>query len=199
MGLFTGYFILKYPQIRIRKIIQCLMWCASILCNLLVIYLPHRVYSGRSSSLFETAQYTAFTRLCWAAGLSWICYACITGRAGFANKIFSFKLFIPLSRLTYCAYLIHEIVLALRYGLMRQTIIFSNYNMVYEFLSTFFVVVMLSVFLHLAVEAPLMRIKYYFFPNWYYYTRNKCTIKRHQTEEVQLDQMVSDKDANELS
>ncbi|XP_067139818.1 nose resistant to fluoxetine protein 6-like [Centruroides vittatus] len=194
IGLFTGYFIVRYSETKIKKSIQVVMWCGALMCNLLVIYLPHRIYSGYVSSPFGTAQFTAITRLCWATGLSWICYACITGKAGFANKIFSFKLFIPLSRLTYCAFLLHEIVLALRYGLLRQTLVFSNYNMVYEFLSTFFVVMVLSVFLHLGVEAPLTRIKYYIFPDWYYFTRNKCTIKRHQTEEVQLDQLAAAKD-----
>lgn len=47
----------------------------------------------------------------WGASLAWITIACSSGYGGPLGGLFSSKLFLPLSRLTYCAYLIHPVLM----------------------------------------------------------------------------------------
>lgn len=47
----------------------------------------------------------------WGIALSWITVACCCGYGGPLNCLFSFRGFLPLSRLTYCAYLIHPVIM----------------------------------------------------------------------------------------
>lgn len=49
---------------------------------------------------------------------------------GFINSILSFKLFIPLSRLSYCAYLVHPIIMMGYFAALKILINFSHMTMV---------------------------------------------------------------------
>jgi peptidoglycan/LPS O-acetylase OafA/YrhL len=49
----------------------------------------------------------------WGLSLAWITVACCSGYGGPAGALLKFKLFLPLSRLTYCAYLIHPVYMCL--------------------------------------------------------------------------------------
>jgi len=51
--------------------------------------------------------YGTFHRLAWAVAVGWLIFACSTGYGGPVNRILSWKPFIPLSRMTYCVYLMH--------------------------------------------------------------------------------------------
>ncbi|XP_078666302.1 O-acyltransferase like protein-like [Branchiostoma floridae x Branchiostoma belcheri] len=55
-------------------------------------------------------------RTAWGVGLAWVVFACINGYGGIINTILSWKAWIPLSRLTYCAYLVHPIVILITYS-----------------------------------------------------------------------------------
>ncbi|CAE1236827.1 unnamed protein product [Acanthosepion pharaonis] len=66
---------------------------------------------GDAMSQELSSLYTALARTVWALSVGWVIYACSTGYGGFVNTILSWKAFIPLSRLTYCAYLVHPIIL----------------------------------------------------------------------------------------
>lgn len=46
----------------------------------------------------------------WGLALAWITLACCTGYGGPINTVLSFRGFLPLSRLTYCAYLVHPML-----------------------------------------------------------------------------------------
>lgn len=54
--------------------------------------------------------------------------------AGFVNTILSWKAFIPLSRLTYCAYLVHPIILQSFYLSQRYTIYITDFEIVSKLL-----------------------------------------------------------------
>jgi len=44
----------------------------------------------------------------------------------FVNKFLSWKLFIPLSRLTYIAYLIHPVVMEIYFGALQQPLYMTD-------------------------------------------------------------------------
>nr|CAD7433099.1 unnamed protein product [Timema monikensis] len=83
-------------------------WVGNILIMLAAQYLiypiqqPDYVYDRLACSF-----YFALFRTCWALGVAWIVFSCVAGYGGPVNTLLSWKGWIPLSRLTYCIYLVH--------------------------------------------------------------------------------------------
>ena len=63
---------------------------------------------GKQLSRISHILYQSTSRIIWSIGLSYIIYACATSNGGLINKLLSLNLWIPLSRLTFSAYLIHS-------------------------------------------------------------------------------------------
>lgn len=57
------------------------------------------------------AAYSSLSHSAWAIALAWIVIACSTGNGGFLNDFLSATCLYPFSRVTYCAYLVHPIVI----------------------------------------------------------------------------------------
>lgn len=99
-----------------------------------------------------SALYSGVARSVWSIGVGWVVFACTTGNGGKArtikncvhnrnkftyyligivNKFLSWRYFTPLSRLTYCAYLIHPLVIMYAYYSRETALHFdSDYTMV---------------------------------------------------------------------
>ncbi|XP_057340517.1 nose resistant to fluoxetine protein 6-like [Microplitis mediator] len=108
IGIISGYILtrLKGKLVMKRKTLW-LFWTIGSLCNLLTLF---GLY-GRHLSIEATATYVALSRITWAIGISWILIACHTNNAGFLNKLLSLKVWIPLSRLSFCAYLLNPLLI----------------------------------------------------------------------------------------
>ncbi|XP_043275242.1 nose resistant to fluoxetine protein 6-like isoform X2 [Venturia canescens] len=108
VGIITAYVLvrLKNKLVLGRKSVMVL-WLLGSSCNLLVLFgLWERQISPISSAL-----YVALSRAVWGVGLSWLLIACCTNRGGIINKILSFRGWIPLSRLTFSAYLLNPFII----------------------------------------------------------------------------------------
>lgn len=86
---------------------QIIGWIISSLIMLLVVY---GLYPGNLtiaiSSIYASLGHTA-----WAIAVSFIVIQCCTGSAKIINSLLSLRLLYPLSRLTYCAYLVHPVIM----------------------------------------------------------------------------------------
>lgn len=74
--------------------------------------------SADVNNLFQSA-----SRVAWSLGLSWLIFACCAGYGGPINALLSWRAFIPLSRLTYMAYIVHPVVIFTFYGSLRQALV----------------------------------------------------------------------------
>lgn len=63
-------------------------------------YLPSYSYSR-----LESALYNSLHRLGWSLFTGWMVLACVTSESGALRNFLSSRALVPLSRLTYCAYL----------------------------------------------------------------------------------------------
>ena len=70
-----------------------------------------RLIPGFSRLSQNLLHYQGFSRVLWALGLSYMIYACETSNGGIVNRVLTWKIWLPLSRLTYSAYLIHLTVI----------------------------------------------------------------------------------------
>lgn len=62
----------------------------------------------------------SLSRTLWGVSLGWTVIACSTGNARLVNKILSYKLFVPLSRLCYCMYLLNPLLVGLTKFMSEQ-------------------------------------------------------------------------------
>jgi hypothetical protein len=105
-------------------------WFITCLVSFAVLFAMLPANNGNIPGVYIAALYSATSRIIWALSLAWITFACITGNGGPVNTFLSAKVWIPLSRLTHCAYLVHPIVMAVLYGSREQALDFSCYLLV---------------------------------------------------------------------
>ncbi|KAK0407460.1 hypothetical protein QR680_019206 [Steinernema hermaphroditum] len=133
VGMLTGYYLQKYKEVKLRiKPLHALTgWAACFACALGSVFGLYGFYNGADWSVFTRASYNNFSRLGWSLSLSYLTVACQKGFAGPIKNIMSLKMFIPLSRLSYCAYLTHLIVLWVYISMWRSPLhyvtLFENY------------------------------------------------------------------------
>ena len=90
------------------------LWISAILLSSLCIfglYPDFRDFPKIYFTRWPHILYQGFSRVLWALGLSYMIYACETSNGGIVNRVLTWKLWLPLSRLTYSAYLIHLTVI----------------------------------------------------------------------------------------
>ncbi|XP_018372628.1 PREDICTED: LOW QUALITY PROTEIN: nose resistant to fluoxetine protein 6-like [Trachymyrmex cornetzi] len=108
IGMITGYIIRRFnKKIALKRNIVILCWTLAAACNILVLFGLYK----RQISLLSTAIYVALSRTVWAIGIAWIVIMCYTEHGGIVKEILSWKIWIPLSRLSYCAYLINPVII----------------------------------------------------------------------------------------
>ncbi|KAH6948418.1 hypothetical protein HPB50_024311 [Hyalomma asiaticum] len=127
LGVVAGYFATQYGKVRIGPVMQLAQWIISLALTGFVLFITLPWNRGNPPDDITTAIYGGFHRLVWGLGLVWPAYACATGRGGLLNAFFSWKPFLPLSRLVYCVYLVHVPLLYLRMGIIKTHINLSEF------------------------------------------------------------------------
>ncbi|KAJ7365133.1 hypothetical protein OS493_007782 [Desmophyllum pertusum] len=126
VGIALGYLIHvekatlgKSPLNKIpRQIFALVGWFLAIGLGVSSVYGVYTFYKkdGRPFNLAENVIYGTFSRFVWGLALAWVIYACNKGYGSLVNKFLSASYWIPLSRLTYSAYLVHPLVLGAYFG-----------------------------------------------------------------------------------
>ncbi|XP_072763719.1 nose resistant to fluoxetine protein 6-like [Anoplolepis gracilipes] len=110
IGIIIGYLVRRLnKKLILKKKTVILCWCFSSACvifALLGLYKQH-------VSILNAAIYIALSRILWAISIAWIVVAYFTKYGGIVNQLLSSKVFISLSKLTYCAYLVNPFVIQL--------------------------------------------------------------------------------------
>lgn len=160
IGLLTGYALYKYDcRVKVPKLLNLACWFFCILITTLIVYGP---YTKDDSHIFttgaSTAYYTLF-RTGWGIAVCWIIFACATGNGGVVNDILSWSPFVPLGRLTYCAYLLHPFVMLIYYENRMHALYFTDYDTVYMFLGNLVLSYGAAFVISLFFESPTMGLE----------------------------------------
>ncbi|XP_062539729.1 nose resistant to fluoxetine protein 6-like isoform X2 [Armigeres subalbatus] len=112
-GLVVGYLvhIMQEKNITIGKQKLFLIWTISTVVGTSSMMGITAFYNstGTENYLYN-AVYAALHRLGWSLSNGWLVLACVTGHAGPLKKFLSSRPLVPISRLTYCAYLTNGLV-----------------------------------------------------------------------------------------
>ena len=109
-----------------NRMIYLSLWLAGIAIGMSAVYGLYGGFQGRVLTATENILYNMFSRTGWGVALAIVLFACHHGYGGPINSFLSMPFWIPLSRLTYTAYLVHPIVLTIIVGSQRDTIYYTD-------------------------------------------------------------------------
>ncbi|XP_070564969.1 nose resistant to fluoxetine protein 6-like [Ptychodera flava] len=160
VGMCVGCLLVKTNcQIKINKVINFLCWLAAWAIALAVLYglygTLHGVVLSRPVDIF----YMAVCRTAWGVAIGWLTFACLTGNGGPINSILAWKAWIPISRLTYAAYLVHPMVIFIYLQYRDRLIHATDLEEIYIFISSLVITYCASFVVSLMTEAPMMKLE----------------------------------------
>ncbi|XP_059157408.1 nose resistant to fluoxetine protein 6-like isoform X2 [Physella acuta] len=161
IGVMAGVLLATWKgKLRLHKAVVAVGWCVSTVSALAVLYGLHGDISGeRYSTAPVSAFYNAVSRAVWGACISWIVLASASGYGGPVNKFLSWSAFVPLSRLTYMAYLIHPYIMVIYFGNLESAYHLMDSSLVVSFLGLLVVSNMAAFLLMLGMESPMIALE----------------------------------------
>ncbi|KAL1459444.1 hypothetical protein WDU94_011426 [Cyamophila willieti] len=158
LGMMTSHLCFKLKEMKFQFTVKQLFLNSIVIYILMegssfyqwLFYIPDRPFYP-----IENAVYAAINRVMWSAGIcALITEFYITG-FGFISPILSHPMYVPLSRLSYCALLIHTQVQLLTIAATRVPEYLTYKKMFWEVGGDIFVTYTTSTVLYLFVEAPI--------------------------------------------
>ncbi|KAJ8668277.1 hypothetical protein QAD02_009940 [Eretmocerus hayati] len=161
-GLFYGYIVYRIQNSdkKIPKQSVKLGWLLSSfalvlsMCSISVFYGPRKNFTT-----VEAAFYSSLHRAMWSAGAGWVVLACVTDNAGSLRKILKWRPFVPLSRLTYSAYLVNGLVELHSASTVRVPQHLDNFSLFGKVLSHLMLTFGGAVLLSAMFESPILGIE----------------------------------------
>ncbi|XP_026764609.2 nose resistant to fluoxetine protein 6-like [Galleria mellonella] len=155
VGMIVGWYLHKTKcQVRIPYWLVGAGWISALAIIGSLIF-------GMVDGYFEvwpTAFYVSIGHSAWGAALAWVAIACCCGYGGLINSALSYRGFLPLSRLTYCAYLIHPTIMVISTFHLDGPLHLQN-TMVIVTYAGYAVMAFLSSFaISISFEAPAVRL-----------------------------------------
>lgn len=111
LGILAGYYYTKQPSRRLSRRKVALMWVAAVAAIGFSLFGTVLWTGHELPSRVATALFAATTRTLYCGGLAWVMYACLTDRGGFLTSFLAWPGWAPISRLSFCIYIIHDFLL----------------------------------------------------------------------------------------
>ncbi|CAC5380351.1 unnamed protein product [Mytilus coruscus] len=160
VGMYTGYILYTTKcKCKINKFVNITIWAVFAASALAVLYGVYDDLNGDQLSTGVAALYNVLHKTVWGAAVCWVIFACATGNGGFVNTILSWKGLVPLSRLTYCAYLIHPLVMYFYYLSRKQFLFWDDHEVIYEFFAHLGMAYAVAFVASLVFESPMMGLE----------------------------------------
>jgi len=159
IGILTGLLLHIKPAFKINMKTSLLGWSLSSLIIMVSLFITWQWNQGYPPGPLFGALYAALFRSLWTAAVAWIVIACHYGWGGFVNSILCWTPFIPMSRVTYTAYLIHPGLMYVFVSSTRNLFMFSHYLVIHLFFSYLLTTFLASFILTLVIEVPFIRLE----------------------------------------
>ncbi|KAJ9598095.1 hypothetical protein L9F63_026800, partial [Diploptera punctata] len=169
IGLYLSFFLHKtklwrqhfkqWNETGLTKKYTQIGWILGLMCLILPLVWTHRFsQTNFIPSSLEFSFYFTLSRPLWCIGISWLIFACMTGNGGPVNRILSWEILQPLSRLTYCIYIIYFPFLLVRNSSIKNASDFTDYKQIHRILGTMVYVILLAIPTYLTFEAPVFAL-----------------------------------------
>nr|CAD7572635.1 unnamed protein product [Timema californicum] len=176
LGVLLGYLVYRLQQSN-KKVPKIAVWFGWILSTFLLIssLFSSNVFYDPSYRYYasDAAVFASLDKLGWSLGSSWIIFACVTKNAacttpsyeneredqGPIEMFLTWKPIIPLSRLTYSAFLVNGIVVLHHLGTLRAPTYVEDISLIKILISHMVVTFLLALVLSIIFESPLNAIQ----------------------------------------
>ncbi|XP_020606704.1 nose resistant to fluoxetine protein 6-like [Orbicella faveolata] len=159
----THYNILTVSSCKVHTyLFNMAGWCVAIILALSTLYGEYKVLRKDNPQPFSRAEniiYGTFSRCAWSLALAWVIFACHRGLGGLVDRILSARFWIPLSRLTYCAYLVHIIALIVLSVSYETVQAYSDVHTAFCFVGVVAISYAAAFIVSVCVEFPMMQLE----------------------------------------
>ncbi|UMM37753.1 hypothetical protein L5515_009421 [Caenorhabditis briggsae] len=163
IGLFVGYLLATFGKRRIRLnwALSCTGWLIAfglaVMCFFSTYDYDKRIYW----SVFIRASYYNFSRIAWSIAVSWVIIANHMGWGGPIDNFMSHPIWQPFGRLSYCAYIVHFVVLYLYLSIGDASIHFYSSFQIFMYYSvpTTLLSYIFAFFWSCFFEIPLLKLE----------------------------------------
>lgn len=161
VGLFLGIIFYKRPRKAFSKTIGFIGWTTATAVALALVYSTYsnNKKDGVTWTNLQNAFYEGVGRPVWSLCVAWVIFACHNDMGGHVNSILSWKGLVPLSRLSYAAYLVHPMMMILHVYSKHALFYLSDYDIIYLFLGHATMSFMCAFVVSIAFEAPFMALE----------------------------------------
>uniref|UniRef100_A0A0L8GBE4 Acyltransferase 3 domain-containing protein n=3 Tax=Octopus bimaculoides TaxID=37653 RepID=A0A0L8GBE4_OCTBM len=160
IGIVYGYLLYKNKsKMRMNRYICASLWMMATISAISIIYGLYNLNNGYPMTQDTASFYTTVNRSVWGLCVGWVIYACCTGYGGYVNTILSWKALIPLSRLTYCAYLVHPVIMYYFYLNQRYSLHLTYILATFLFFGFLIMAFMIAFIVSMAFEAPMIGLE----------------------------------------
>ncbi|KZC11487.1 Nose resistant to fluoxetine protein 6 [Dufourea novaeangliae] len=126
VGILTAILLEKWKyKLNLSTKARIAGWTFGVLCNCSILF----GIVDKNIPLAMSVLYVSLSRTFWAFGIAWLIIACTTNNGGIVNKFLSLRAWIPMGRLTFCAYLLNPFILT-------SIFMYGNYPVYVDFLNT---------------------------------------------------------------
>ena len=163
IGIVLGFILYNNYRLNIHKVVNWLlyivMWLVAGVLGMAVVYGFYPTFHGHAFSQVENIMYFMFSRTTWGICLALVVYACHYGYGGVINRFLSLPFWVPLSRLTFNAYLVHEVVLVVIFGDLRDTIFYTDITIAVYIIANVVISYGIAGLVSIFVEFPLSNLE----------------------------------------
>ena len=192
IGILLGWLLYNKEKnnrcnIKLNKIVLAFGWITSSVSGLVVLYGLAPFFNQDSFYFgypeigsFVRITYGAFHRTAFSLAIAWVIFACTNQYGGFVNRFLSIKIFLPLSRLCYAAYLINPNLLRVYAANQRQPSYFNESDTIVTVQGVLSSVFLLSFAVSLVAEMPFLNLSKLLFANL---SKNVVATSKHQRKD----------------
>ncbi|XP_033122588.1 nose resistant to fluoxetine protein 6-like [Anneissia japonica] len=165
VGILTGYVMFAYESRRpkIPKWGLAVGWSVSIILAMVVIFSVWKTDSGKELRQGAAIMYYTFSRFSFALAVAWVILVCVFDYGGPVNMFLSWGIWAPLARLTFCAYLLHPMLLFLCVLPRKFLFDYWGFQTFCIFIATIVLSYAAAFVLSVLVEVPTMGLEKMFF------------------------------------
>ncbi|XP_028035847.1 nose resistant to fluoxetine protein 6-like [Bombyx mandarina] len=155
VGMIVGWYLHKTRcQKRIPYWLVALGWPSALAIIACLIFSMVDGYFN----VWPTAFYISIGHTAWGVAIAWVAVSCCSGYGGLVNSALSYRGLLPLSRLTYCAYLVHPTIMMYTSFLLDGPFHMENSTVLAVYAGYAVMAFLASLAISIAFEAPAVRL-----------------------------------------
>ncbi|XP_070552336.1 nose resistant to fluoxetine protein 6-like [Ptychodera flava] len=181
---FLGYLIFVHEErkFKLRWYYTAVGWCLSTFTALSIVYGLWPTYVGTPMPQWESVLYVTYKHTAFCAAVCWVIFACLTGHGGPFKTYLMSKIWVPIGRSAYSAYLLHKPLIAVYMYSLNRLFFYTTYSFIHLFLAMYVFVTGFSLAFNLCVDTPIYGI-WEIIERWLYRRRDLQAMRKAQTSE----------------